>query len=200
MFQKLRRARLSHATVVAYLALFVALGGTSVAAVTLANNSVKSKHIAKGNVKRSDIGRNAVNSAKVANASLRAADFAAGQLPAGPKGDKGDTGQTGAQGVPGGLSSVVTRFATDTLEDGTASSITATCNAGEKLIGGGARMGNTNVDTADLRLTSSRPTSDAGGGSPGQGGPIVGWRVVTWNVAGGLNANIDVFAYAICAQ
>ena len=95
---------------------------------------------------------------------------------------------------------MVTRFATDTLEDGTASSFTATCNAGEKLIGGGARMGNTDVNTSDLRLTSSRPTSDAGGGSPGQGGPIVGWRVVTYNVAAGPNADIDVFAYVICAH
>jgi len=102
MHAKLRRP--SHATVVAYLALFVALGGTSVAAITLANNSVKSKHIAKGNVKRSDIAKNAVNSAKVANASLLARDFAAGQLPVGPKGDtgaKGDKGDPGSLGQPG---------------------------------------------------------------------------------------------------
>ena|SRR5215210_531450 len=86
------RSKLSYANVVATLALFVALGGSSYAAVALSNNSVKSKHIGKGQVKRPDIGRNAVNSAKVKNFSLLANDFKAGQLPAGPKGDPGAPG------------------------------------------------------------------------------------------------------------
>jgi hypothetical protein len=100
------RSRLTFANVVALLALFVALGGTSVAAVTLANNSVKSKHIARGNVKRSDIGNNAVNSAKVAAGSLTSSDFAAGQIPAGPAGPagaKGETGDVGPQGPAGSV-------------------------------------------------------------------------------------------------
>ena len=83
------RSKLSYANVVATLALFVALGGSSYAAVALSNNSVKSKHIGKGQVKRPDIGRNAVNSGKVKNLSLLAKDFKAGQLPTGPKGDPG---------------------------------------------------------------------------------------------------------------
>lgn len=48
MHEKPRRP--SHATVVAYLALFVALGGSSYAAVTLERNSVRTKHIARGAV------------------------------------------------------------------------------------------------------------------------------------------------------
>ena len=86
------RSKLTYANVVATLALFVALGGSSYAAVVLSSNSVKSKHIGKGQVKRPDIGRNAVISAKVKNASLLAADFKAGQLPPGPKGDPGEPG------------------------------------------------------------------------------------------------------------
>ena len=73
--------------VVAYLALFVALGGTSFAAVSLKRNSVKGKHIAA----------NAVTSPKVKNASLLATDFAPGQLP------RGESGATGAQGAQGAL-------------------------------------------------------------------------------------------------
>ena len=73
--------------VVAYLALFVALGGTSIAAVSLKRGSVKGKHIAK----------NAVTSPKVKNASLRAADFAPGQLPAGQQGAQGPQGPPGTQ-------------------------------------------------------------------------------------------------------
>ena len=85
--------RPSHATIVAYLALFVALGGTSYAAITLKRGSVKGKHIAK----------NAVTSPKVKNGSLRLGDFAAGQLPRGEKGEpgpRGEAGETGPAGAP----------------------------------------------------------------------------------------------------
>jgi hypothetical protein len=41
------RTRLTFANVVSVIALFVALGGTSVAALTLSRNSVKSRHIAR---------------------------------------------------------------------------------------------------------------------------------------------------------
>jgi hypothetical protein len=76
---------------VAYLALFVALGGTSVAAVSLKNGSVKGKHIS----------RNAVSSPKVKDRSLLARDFAAGQLPRGKPGQPGQPGQNGAPGQDG---------------------------------------------------------------------------------------------------
>lgn len=76
---------------VAYLALSVALGGTSYAAVKLPKNSVGA----------SQIKTNAVTSSEVKNGSLLAKDFKAGQLPKGAKGDKGDKGDTGAQGVQG---------------------------------------------------------------------------------------------------
>ena len=91
MHAKLRRP--SHATVVAYLALFVALGGSSYAAVTLKRNSVRTKHIARG----------AVTSPKIRDSSLLARDFAAGQLPIGPKGDTGAKGDKGDKGDPGTL-------------------------------------------------------------------------------------------------
>ena len=76
---------------VAYLALFVALGGTSYAAVKLPAKSVGAKQIKK----------NAVSSKKVKDGSLGAVDFAAGQLPKGDKGDKGDQGPRGLQGERG---------------------------------------------------------------------------------------------------
>ena len=84
----------------ALLALFVALGGTSYAAVKLPKNSVGSAEIKAG----------AVASSEVKDRSLRARDFAAGQLPkgdagsqgpAGPQGPKGDKGDQGIPGEPG---------------------------------------------------------------------------------------------------
>jgi hypothetical protein len=100
MLARLHR-HLSYANVMATIALFVALGGSSYAAIALSNNSVKSKHIGKGQVKRSDVGKNAVTSAKVKNLSLLAEDFKAGQLPTGPQGPTGNTGPQGPQGVQG---------------------------------------------------------------------------------------------------
>jgi hypothetical protein len=77
---------------VAYLALFVALGGSSYAALKLPKNSVGSKQIKA----------NAINSSKVRNASLLARDFKAGQLHAGLPGPKGAPGAPGAAGPSDG--------------------------------------------------------------------------------------------------
>jgi hypothetical protein len=94
----MRRPRFTYANVMATIAVFIALGGSSVAAVTISlkKNSVKSKNIAAGAVTGSKIKKNAITSSKVKNSSLLSEDFASGQLPAGPKGDKGDKGDTGA--------------------------------------------------------------------------------------------------------
>jgi hypothetical protein len=76
---------------VAYLALFVALGGTSYAAIKLPANSVGAKQIR----------RNSVTSAKVKNGTLNASDFARGVQLAGPAGPAGATGPPGAAGPKG---------------------------------------------------------------------------------------------------
>jgi hypothetical protein len=90
----LRYLRAHH---IALLALFVALGGTSYAAATLAADSVGTRQLRRG----------AVTSAKVKDRSLLARDFKRGQLPrgavgpAGPAGAVGPVGPQGPQGVPG---------------------------------------------------------------------------------------------------
>ena len=61
------RARLSFANVVAMLALFVSLGGVSVAAVTLQRNAVRTKHIKNG----------AVTSPKIRNGAIKPEDLSA---------------------------------------------------------------------------------------------------------------------------
>jgi hypothetical protein len=100
--------------IIAYVALFVALGGTSYAAVRLKPGSVSSAALAKGAVTHSKLARNSVTSPNVAPGSLTSADFKSGTLVkgavSGPKGDKGDAGPRGAaggpgpQGLPGGAS------------------------------------------------------------------------------------------------
>lgn len=79
--------RPSPAVVVATVALFVALGGTSIAAVNaLPRNSV-------GTIQ---LKQNAVTGAKVRNGSLLRADFKRGQIPAGPRGVQGPAGPSDA--------------------------------------------------------------------------------------------------------
>jgi hypothetical protein len=83
--------RLSFANVVSIVALFVALGGTSYAAIKLPKNSVSSKQLKA----------NSVTSSKVKNGSLLSQDFKAGQLPKGATGSPGAPGATGAKGATG---------------------------------------------------------------------------------------------------
>jgi hypothetical protein len=80
------------------LALFVALGGTSYAAVSLPANSVGSAQLKSAAVTSKKIHKNAVATTQVRDGSLRKRDFAAGELPAGPKGDPGPRGETGPAG------------------------------------------------------------------------------------------------------
>ncbi len=90
---KLFRRRPSPALVVASLALLVALGGTSFAAVKLS--------IPRGSVGTLQLKDGAVTSAKVKNHTLLRADFASGQIPTGPRGEIGPIGHAGANGVNG---------------------------------------------------------------------------------------------------
>lgn len=76
---------LTPSLVISLVALFVALGGASYAAIRIPANSVGNKQLKK----------NAVTASKVKNASLLAEDFKAGQLPRGDQGPKGDTGAAG---------------------------------------------------------------------------------------------------------
>ena len=89
------------------IAVFIALGGASYAAVNLPRNSVGTKQLQGRSVGAKQLKGNAVNSSKVRNFSLRANDFKKGQLPSGPTGPMGlpgadgQPGATGPQGVIG---------------------------------------------------------------------------------------------------
>lgn len=72
-----RGLRLSYANVMSTIAVMVALGGTSYAALSLPNNSVTSKKIKNGAVHASDLARGAVTSAKLAARSVTSAKLAA---------------------------------------------------------------------------------------------------------------------------
>jgi hypothetical protein len=82
---------LSYSNVLATVALFIAIGGTSYAALRIPRNSVG----------HAQLRNNAVTSLKVRNGTLRARDFKAGDLPRGATGPKGSTGAKGSTGSRG---------------------------------------------------------------------------------------------------
>ena len=88
------------ANAIAYAALFVALGGTSYAAVKLPAGSVGTKELRSDSVTKSRIHRDAVTSLRVLDHTLKAVDFAPGQLKAG-QGRPGAQGRSGRQGAKG---------------------------------------------------------------------------------------------------
>lgn len=86
---------------VAYLALFVALGGTSWAATQLPKDSVGSKQLRKNAVTGSDLAAASVQSRAIKNGTITAADLAKGLSVAGQAGATGPAGATGARGPQG---------------------------------------------------------------------------------------------------
>ena len=143
------RDRLTYSNVMATVAVFVALGGTSYAAITLPRNSVGSNQLK----------RNAVTSTDVKDRSLGARDLSLAARTF-LKGQRGPQGERGVQGPPGGsdgsTTTVVVTHRTNSdgrVNFGEVTSATATCQPGEKVLGGGVR-----VDTGtDLAVRESYP-------------------------------------------
>jgi hypothetical protein len=87
---------LSYANVMATIAVFVALGGSSYAALRITGKQVRN-----GSLTSADIRNSSLTTSDVRNRSLLARDFKSGQLPRGPQGRQGPQGQQGPQGAPG---------------------------------------------------------------------------------------------------
>ena len=92
----MRTSKPTPAMAVALLALFVALGGTGYAALTITGKNVRN-----GSLAGADLKNNSVKSIDIANGSLLSKDFKAGQLPAGQPGAQGQQGPQGQQGEKG---------------------------------------------------------------------------------------------------
>jgi Collagen triple helix repeat (20 copies) len=134
-----RRRRPSAGVVLSIVALFVALGGSSYAAVSLPKASVGAPQIKQS----------AVSTKKVLDGSLLAKDFKQGEIPAGPQGPQGAPGPQGLQGPQGeqgprgatgspGISGyqVVTGSDVD-VANGVSAQLTVRCPAGKRVMGGG---------------------------------------------------------------
>ena len=84
-----RIRRPSHGTAIAYLALFIALGGTAMAAIVVSNNNQVAPNTISGHKpptgKHANLFAGSVNGQDVANGSIGGAKIAASALPTGRK-------------------------------------------------------------------------------------------------------------------
>jgi hypothetical protein len=93
----------TYANITATVALFLALGGTATAAVTLGRDSVRAREIATGAVRSPEIKTDAVRSLEIKDETIRLDDIADGTRGAleGAQGPAGAQGSSGPQGPPG---------------------------------------------------------------------------------------------------
>ena len=151
---------MTFANVTALVALFIALGGSSYAALNLP----------KGSVGATQLRKNAVTSPKVKPGSLLLSDFRRSQRaglrgPQGPQGPpglqgiRGEKGDTGAQGAPG-LSGYQQFDDYSAFDSTTPKTANAFCPAGMKVIGGGATI---NGADGNIALKVDIPRSNGSG-------------------------------------
>jgi hypothetical protein len=184
--------------IVACIALLVALGGTSVAAVSqLGRNTVGPLQLRTGAVTNPKLRNNAVNSAKVAPRSLLRSDFAPGQLPAGPvgpQGPAGPAGPAGAAGPAGVIGAITVRTNSVSVVDAasngvwTSGRVGRNCEGNERSISAGTSWGD---DGPNLRLVTQELEPRLNPQNQ-----VIGWEAVGTNDTGeSSNFTVHVLCY-----
>jgi hypothetical protein len=132
----------------ATVAVFVALGGTSYAAITLPRNSVGSNQLKRNAVTSTDVKDRSLG---VRDLSLAARTFLKGER--GPQGPQGVQGPPGTGGNGAGFTVFYRTNPDGRVNFGEVTSATAVCQPGEKVLGGGVRV---DIGT-DLAVRESYP-------------------------------------------
>jgi hypothetical protein len=224
-----------YADVVATMALFLALGGGAYAAVKLPADSVGSKELKRDAVSSNEVKDGSLlerdfkqghvpKGPQGPQGGLGHPGDKGDQGPQGglghpgdkgdqgPEGDPGQKGETGPKGAPGqGVQSIVVRYGGTVVVASSGPIVRdafASCNAGERATGGGAKLTDNPADpppagasaTWDTYTVESGPTTTAGNAIPAAGGTPTGWHVGVHN-ASAANANRSVIlnTYVICA-
>jgi hypothetical protein len=198
MRQHIKR-RPSASLILAILALFVSLGGTGYAAITITGENIKD-----GSITNADLAARSVRSSTVKDGSLLSSDFKLGQLPAGargpagaagpggpagptgPRGSNGDAGPPGTPGNPGapgapGLSGYNVVTGSETQSPAGSSRIgSARCPDETYPLGGGV----TGAPYFNQRIVSSEPLT-------------FGWQALVENDS---HFNVTFSVTVICAK
>ena len=196
IFKRLSRR---HTTAVAYLALFVALGGSAYAAVTVTGKQIKDGTVTGRDVKNRSLGTSKLSPSAVS--SLIGKPGPAGpqgdrgpQGPAGATGPRGETGLAGPAGPagpqgPSGVSGWEYRVSPGVyLGSNVANDTQADCPDGKKALGGGASdaVAGTTRPHGNAYVSTSAPTDDG-----------TGWVVLSRNTS---STPAVVYAWVICAN
>ncbi len=145
-----QRFRPSPAIVIASIALLMALGGTSIAAVT---------NVPLASVGAPQLKSNAVTTSKVKNRSLLAVDFAQGQIPRGPQGPEGPQGTAGAQGPQGAAGAAATALWASVDQNGTLVRNKGAASAQKNATGAYQVIFNQDVTGCIYQVTPGGPTT-----------------------------------------
>lgn len=182
--------RPSPALAVSLAALFVALGGTSYAALTVTGKTIKNGSVTGRDLKDRSLGtkelsKRAVSSLK-GNTGAKGAPGASGAP--GVPGANGTNGTNGAPGAAGATKVVVRTVEQQNVSNNSAAIVDATCNPGERATGGGFRT----LSADDFVPYSNRPNPAGNGNTP------TGWHVEAINRTGVSTADME--AFVICAS
>ena len=205
-------------TILAVTAVVIAVFGSTPLGQAAARFVVPKNSVGVGQLKK-----DAVTGLKVKDGTLAAADFKAGQLPAGPQGPKGDAGAPGPkgdagapgpQGDPGapgpkgdpgiqgqkgdkgdpGMAKTVIRTGSRFVGPGPGSEeVSVSCLPGERATGGGGEFALSNLGDA---ITYSAPGT-ANNAFPSGGETPTKWWVGAHNGAAVTKA---LYVFVICAQ
>ncbi len=150
--------RLTYANVTASIALFIALGGTSYAAVNLPRNSVGAKHLRSESVRSSEVRDGSLEArdlSRRARAALRRQPVSAGtQGPsATPQGSPAVT-RTGDRPIV--YKAAAGRVPVALADDTSIAAGSVSCDAGQQVTGGGVKLEN----SYEMYVADAYPEAD----------------------------------------
>ena len=192
------RARLTYANVTATLALFVALGGVSYAAMTVTGRDVVDGSLSGRDVRDGSLG--VADFDETATTARRRGR----RGPRGPRGRRGPAGLPGPAGPPGTPAATSLFVRTNQQLHGDCmsgcageyrTSAKAECRVGERAIGGGVAVPDYGPD-ADEAVTASQPIwNDRPNSAP------YGWSgSVRFTVTGDSAAILDPHVWVVCVS
>ena len=198
--------RLSFANVTSSLALFIALGGASYAAIKVPANSVGTKQVKNRAITTGKLDRKVLTSLRGATGARGLAGSQGAAGPQGLQGPKGDTGASGAAALADGSitasklagSSVTqaklgltTVLATSSVDSTVNKAEVATCPAGTSVIGGAVEV----VDQSHHLINGVAAVSYSG--------PLTFsgqyWEGAAYRTAGSASYGLDVIAFCMAS-
>jgi hypothetical protein len=181
----------SHGTIAGYLALAVALGGTSYAATHSKVKAPDASGVFHACVNSKNGKVRLVTAGK--KCKKKPKELAVQWSQKGPPGPAGQNGANGVNGANGATNVVVRAGASVTIPSATTGSATASCDPGERAVSGGGR-----TPSAGWGITRSTPGPGGSATNIPVGGTPTAWTVDFDRFSGSSSATL--FPFVVCAS